>query len=144
MTVGANSGSKTIYSADVGIGGMLQLDTVDEGDSGTASLEEAGLAYSEEMRWRGESLGPLGVPGKREEAWSREPACDRACGRRSEGVPEVPVEAEGYHEGRAPSFVTTEREKLAGRTPIGTYGVESHGVFVAGDADEHCIDDCYA
>lgn len=139
VIVKANTGSRTIYSDEVGIGGMLQEDSVDDSYSRTATAEEARVAYFEEMRWRGESLGPQESLAKSEQERLGEQSCERDTRRHK-------------------AHVNATGEACADQgSPYGADGVgESVDVARSGDcgdvregtgppvADEHCIDDCYA
>ena len=104
------------------------------------------MAYLEEMRWRGESLGPPESPVKSEEESLRNQSCDRGgirgtCRRHKT---RVDVDAVRGTEGcQAPSQDAGEgRETADVATRVGGGDAdEETGPCVA---DEHNIDDCYA
>lgn len=140
ITVGANTGSKVSYSEEVGIGEMMQMTDVDKGDIGPAVHAEARRAFVEELRWRGESLGPPDPPTKREDEWTRETSCSRdAC---IEAVHKSPEEAVSTaHTGQSS---TDEKVEEADLSSTGSDGAELGAHGTSGGADEHNIDDCYA
>ena len=142
VVVKVNTGSRTIYSDEVGIERMLQDDNVNEDDSPTAIPDAVRMAYLEEMRWRGESLGPPESPVKSEEEHVRDQHCDRDTCRQHKAR----VDVGAVRETDARQITTQDAGDWGEAADLMTRGGcrdagEETGTCVA---DEHCIDDCYA